>query len=216
MVTSRNERSAKRPHDHEIVLVRHAETPFNIEQRLRGRADPPLSPRGVRQAESLAASFDPFPPAVIVTSPRRRALETGVTIARRQRVAISIDERLDDLDYGAWTGLGPAELRARWPELYERYLHDPARVQFPGGETVVAAQERAWTLVAELARVDRPDRVALVTHDAIIRLVVCKLMGAPIATMHGLTVALASTTGISVSAGEPRIAWLDHELGQEG
>ena len=214
MATTRKQRIAKPPDDHEIVLVRHAETQLNIEQRLRGRADPPLSAHGTRQADTLAASFDGFPPAVVLASPRRRALETASAIARRHRVVLSVEERIDDIDYGAWTGRSADELRAGWPELYERYLRDPASVAFPDGEAMEAVQERAWAVASELARVDRPDRVALVTHDAIIRLVVCRLMATPLATMHALTIGLASTTGISVHGGERRIAWLDHELDQ--
>jgi probable phosphoglycerate mutase len=212
MAASQDERTPKPPQDHEIVLARHAETQLNIEQRLRGRADPPLSPRGLRQAEALAASFDASPPAVVVTSPRRRALETAAAIARRHRVPISVEPRLDDLDYGAWTGRTPDELRAGWPELYEQYLRDPGTVGFPDGETILAAQERAWGVITELAHVDRSDRFALVTHDAIIRLIVCTLLGSPLASMHGLSIGLASTTGLSVHAGKMRIAWLDHEL----
>ena len=205
-------RIPKPAQDHEIVLIRHAEAQLDVDQRLCGRADPQLSPRGLRQAEALAASFDRSSPAVIVTSPRRRALDTATALARRHRVAISVEARLDDIDYGAWTGHTPDELRAGWPELYERYLHDPASVQFPEGESITAVQARAWTAVAELAHVDRPDRFAVVTHDAIIRLVVCTLLAAPLATMHGLSIGPASTTGVSVRGGEPRIAWLDHEL----
>jgi probable phosphoglycerate mutase len=208
MVTARREVTTTRPYDHEIVLCRHAETQLNIEQRLRGRADPPLSPHGVRQAEALAASFDAAPPAVVVSSPRRRALETAVTISRRHRAPVAVEPRLDDIDYGAWTGMSHDELRKDWPELYERYLHDPASVEFPSGETVAAVQERALALVGEIAALDRHAHVALVTHDAIIRLIVCRLLGAPIATMHQLAIGLASTTGLVVRDHEPRIAWL--------
>ncbi|HEY1550971.1 MAG TPA: histidine phosphatase family protein [Kofleriaceae bacterium] len=196
-------------HARELVLVRHAQTHLNVEQRLRGRADPPLSEIGREQAASVAAAFDLVSPSVIITSPRRRAVETATMIAHRQGVAVETDARLDDIDYGKWTGMAVPELRAQWPVLFDRYLHCPNEVSFPNGESVLDAQARAWELIRDLASTERLERIALVTHDAIIKLIVCRVLGAPLSAIHHLAVDLVSTTGLGVRDHELAIDWFN-------
>jgi broad specificity phosphatase PhoE len=173
------------------------------------RADPPLSKRGLRQAAALAARLDDEPPAVLVTSARRGPVDTGDAIARRHGIVASADPRLDDADYGAWTGLDEAARRARWPTLHEQYLRAPEGMVFPGGEALAAVQARAWDIVTEMSASDRFERVVLVTHDAILRLIVCRILGAPLATMHDMRFGFASTTGLRVRDRVPVIEWLD-------
>ncbi|HEY1550961.1 MAG TPA: histidine phosphatase family protein [Kofleriaceae bacterium] len=176
---------------------------------LRGRTDPPLSNRGRQQAAALAAWFDDPSPTMLVTSPRRRAVETGDPIARRHGVAMTIDPRLDDLDYGGWTGRDDVGLSGGWPALYEQYLRTPEHVVFPGGEAVTGAQERAWQIMMELSSIDRSERVVVITHEAILRLIVCRVLHVPLAKMHDMRFAPASTTGFRVRAGAPVVEWLD-------
>lgn len=198
------------PDDAELILlVRHAETQLNVERRFRGRLDPPLSEEGERQAGCLADAFSADPPVVLVSSPRRRALQTATAMVRTLCTAVSVDRRLDDVDYGEWTGLTLADARQTWPDLVATYLADPASVRFPGGETLGAAQDRAWSLLADLATARPAGTIALITHDAIIRLLVCRALGAPLSAVHHLAVDLASTTGLVLSRSATHVAWLN-------
>lgn len=193
----------------QIFLVRHAETELDVQGRFRGRLDPSLSPRGLAMVETVALAFVHAPPTLVVASPQRAAMESAAAVAAHVRRSFSVDPRLDDIDYGAWTGLTLSEVRHRWPALFEEYMLDPARIRFPGGEQLVAAQTRAWAVVQELA--ERPDCpcAMLVTHDAIIRLIVCRLLGAPLSAIHRIAVGLASTTVIDVATGSPVLQWLN-------
>ena len=60
--------------DQSIYLVRHGETAFNADGRLRGLADPDLNAAGLGQAKSLASAFASARTSIMVSSPLLRAV----------------------------------------------------------------------------------------------------------------------------------------------
>ena len=75
-----------------LVLVRHGQTDANARGLLLGRADPPLSELGRRQAEALAALVPGA--ARVVASPLIRTVETASAFGR----PVEIDDRWIELD----------------------------------------------------------------------------------------------------------------------
>ena len=63
--------------DQSIYLVRHGETAFNADGRLRGRADPDLNAAGLGQAKSLACAFASARTSIMVSTPLLRAVHRG-------------------------------------------------------------------------------------------------------------------------------------------
>jgi broad specificity phosphatase PhoE len=108
-----------------LYLVRHAEPVLT--GRLLGRTDPPLSRRGVTQAENLH-----LPEAPIFTSTLRRATETARLAAHNKPfTALSA---FDEISYGAWDGLTWDQIEQRYPDLALRKLENWLGVTPPGGE----------------------------------------------------------------------------------
>jgi len=175
-----------------VLLVRHGETALNAEGRFRGRADVPLTARGLQQAGAVAQSLVPLAPATVVSSPRLRARQTAEPIARSMRAAVLVDDRLDDVDYGEWTGLTRAEVVSSWPAQYALWLEAPERLRVPGGERVGGVRDRVWSALCEIAGRGQP--AIVVTHDACVRLAIVAFLGAPTASMHVIRVDLASRT----------------------
>jgi broad specificity phosphatase PhoE len=68
----------------------------------------------------------------------------------------------------------------------------------PGGETLREVQERAWAL-AEGWRRERPDgEVVAVTHNFVIRALVCRALGLPLAEFRRLRHGLAARTILEI------------------
>lgn len=147
-----------------LVLVRHGESTWVAEGRFQGRADPPLSQLGVRQAalvaDRLARRDDrtalPIPtgnPTHIWHSPLRRAAQTAQIIADHQPTAVPLEpsERLTEIAQGEWEGVLLADVQARWPDELAAWRQSPARAHAPGGESLVEAAERVRTGLAEIA-----------------------------------------------------------------
>jgi probable phosphoglycerate mutase len=137
---------------------------------LQGRADRSLSAQGRAvvggwRVPALLAD------AVWVTSPLQRARETAALLGRG---GCPVDERLIEMDWGAWEGRRRDDLLA---EAGARLDRNPLGRDFrpPGGESPreVAARLKPW--ISEIARAGRP--VAAVTHRGVIRALYAEATG---------------------------------------
>jgi len=146
----------------DLILTRHGQAAAD-DVMLGGRLDLPLTAGGRAEAEALARRLNGVRIDRIFSSPMARALETAQVIATT--LAIDVDERLRELDYGRWEGLTHAEIEARDPELWGRWEYDPASTHAPGGESGddVAVRLRGF-LVDLLASVSASGEAARRRH----------------------------------------------------
>lgn len=160
-----------------VVLVRHAETEESARGRCYGRLDVQLSPLGLRQAQALAASLADIALAAVYASRLSRALDTARPIAAAQGLEPVVLAALGELDFGEVEGLSYDEIEAERPELFRAWMDDPARVIFPGGESLADLRARVLPALAELrARHDR-EAVAVVAHGGVVRVVLAEALG---------------------------------------
>ncbi|MCW5831466.1 MAG: histidine phosphatase family protein [Labilithrix sp.] len=193
-----------------IVLARHGQSTYNVERRYRGRADPPLDATGVRQVERLGEAVALFEPTAIYTSPRRRTQSTAAAVAHATGLASAVREDIDDLDYGWWTGKTPDDVEAEWPAEHGLWLNAPEKLTLPGGEAVAAAQARLWNAVLALGAAHPRQTIVAVTHDVAVRLIVCSVLAAPLASIHAIRIETASTSAIELGRSRTRLAWLNN------
>src|SRR5436309_15923527 len=66
-----------------LLLVRHAESQGNLERRLQGRREFPLTERGFAQAHALAERLVPLPLSAVYSSPVGRAMQPPEVIAAK-------------------------------------------------------------------------------------------------------------------------------------
>jgi broad specificity phosphatase PhoE len=81
----------------QLLLVRHA---LPLRSEPGQGADPDLSPEGIEQAKRLPDALERFPITRLVSSPQRRALQTGQPVSDALGIPIDVDERLAEYDYG--------------------------------------------------------------------------------------------------------------------
>lgn len=150
-----------------LLLIRHAAVDGG-EDVLWGRTPGVrLSRDGRREALRLAQLLAHRGIRQIVTSPQRRAIETAAVIASAANAALRVDDRLDEFDFGEWTGRGFTELEhdARW----QRFNHERTAAVAPGGESVASFAARVKDGLASAAAADGEPVVAIVTHAEVIR-----------------------------------------------
>ena len=153
-----------------IYLVRHGRTAFNAAGVLRGHADVPLDEVGRSEAERLGAMFSAVPLALVVTSPLARAYGTAEPIARSSGLALEVDERLVDRDYGPFTGMPPEDAGLGAGQL---------TTSPPGVETAGSVTARASAALGEIAARlagQASKAAAVVAHDVVNRLVLAALV----------------------------------------
>ena len=87
-----------------IIIVRHGQTDWNVENRFQGHTDIPLNDTGQAQVEKSALVLASLRPNRLVTSDLLRARETAAAIAKRCGLPVTIDPDLRET-YGAdWEG----------------------------------------------------------------------------------------------------------------
>lgn len=134
-----------------IYLIRHGQTEWNLETRLQGGKDSPLTERGRRQAEALALSLNKTPPVFLFASPLGRASKTADMIAKGYDIPVQTDERLAELRCGAAEGLTLSDIDERWPGLRAARDLDKWNVPWPDGESYRDVDERLSGFVAEIS-----------------------------------------------------------------
>jgi broad specificity phosphatase PhoE len=151
----------------ELLLIRHGETDWNREGRFQGHADPPLNDLGRAQGRELAASLRGEQVAAVYASPLRRAFETAELLAATRGLTAVAVEGLREVDVGSWQSLTRAEVEARFPEQFRRWIDYGQG--WDDGETYEKMGERVIAALGELAARHESERIMGVTHGGPIR-----------------------------------------------
>jgi alpha-ribazole phosphatase len=158
-----------------LYLLRHGETEFSREDRFCGQLDVPLTDDGRRMAACFAEAYGDLPWRAIVTSTRARTYETALPLAARADLPIRRDARLDEMFFGGWQGLSKPEIAARDPEAFAHWSRNPGGGP-PGGEIPAAVAARAAAAIADLDDEPGEGHVLVVSHKAVIRILLCLLL----------------------------------------
>jgi broad specificity phosphatase PhoE len=161
----------------EIYLVRHGQTRWNKEQVFRGTSDVPLNESGQEEARLTAKALRTRPVSAVYTSPLVRASETAGAIAGAHDLEVENLEGLRDICFGEWQGVSHTVVMERYPGLYRRWLEEPHRVMFPGGDSLRTVQSRAVKAVKRTVLGHPEDTIVMVSHRVVNRVLICGLVG---------------------------------------
>jgi len=160
----------------EIILARHGETEWNVEEIFRGRIDIELNETGIKQAELLAEYLSEVKIEAIYSSPLKRALRTAEVIASHHKLAVEIAPGLIDFNYGKWQGLPHQEVKDKYNELYTEWTSRPDKVKIPAGESLNDVRKRAIGVVDEVTA-KYEGTVVMVSHRVVNKVLICALLG---------------------------------------
>lgn len=154
------------------LLIRHAESAWNEHfgaSRIDvGWPDPPLTARGIEQAQTAAERLRAEDIRRVITSPYRRTLQTASIIAGALGLPITLDPSVRErCAFSCDQGTAPGELARLWPELDFTGLDE----LWWGGviESWTSLAARCAAFRARLGRAADRDRVCVVTHWGFIR-----------------------------------------------
>ncbi len=161
---------------YKLVLIRHGESTWNLENRFTGWTDVPLTPTGVAQAQqagqlikAAGLEFD-----IAYTSVLQRAIWTlWHTLDRMDRTWLPVvnDWRLNERHYGALQGLNKADMARQYGDAQVLQWRRSYDVPPPALEPGDARSERADLRYAALA----PQQVPLTEclADTVARVLPC-------------------------------------------
>jgi probable phosphoglycerate mutase len=189
-----------------VLLVRHGETPWNREGRYQGRTDIALSDEGRAQAQRLGERLANVRIARAIASPLSRAKATAEAITRATGAQLELDDGLLEISHGAWEGQLASEVERSHAEMFGVWRSAPGRdaPAGPGAETLGDVEARAWPVLARLCAQLGPDETGLlVAHDAVNRVLICRVLGLPLErvwTFRQAPAALNVLSGASLEA----------------
>ena len=174
-----------------LLLVRHGESVWNVEQRIQGHECRGLTAAGHVQAERTAELLAGLVrEAVLVTSDLGRSVDTAAPIAAALGVPARTDAVLRERNFGRWEGMDRADLERVDPERYGRWRAGEDVLAEVGGESDLVLRQRAAGAFAALlglgpdvgdgaGSADGADTVVAVTHGGTIWYGVHELLRIP-------------------------------------
>ncbi|MEV5106169.1 histidine phosphatase family protein [Streptomyces massasporeus] len=163
-----------------LLLVRHGQTVWHAENRYAGISDIDLTDTGRTQAEALGRWAGAHPVDAIWTSPLSRAVATAEPACRALGLTSHSEPHLRECDFGVLEGRTLAEFEAEDPEWAAAYRSDPVAHSFPGAEDPLSAATRGVRALRDIAAAHPGERVLVVAHNTLLRLVLCTLLSIPV------------------------------------
>ena len=147
-----------------LYFVRHGETVWNVENKICGATDSPLTERGHEQAMQTAANILAMgvKADLILYSPLSRAKDTAMHIAEVTGIPAEPEPRLFEQCFGKYEST-PRDGQEFF-EMKQKFLY-----RFDGGESMFQLAQRIYNLLDELKE-DGGDYI-LVAHNGIARVV---------------------------------------------
>jgi broad specificity phosphatase PhoE len=160
-----------------LYLIRHGATNLSAEDRFSGGTEIDLSDEGRWQATCLANRLADDHIVAIYSSPMRRTVETASIVCQRYAFTPQMREGLREIHHGRWETMSRAEVETQYPDEYAAWQEDPFTFAPQGGESGVMVMARALPVIREIVLKHVGQSVAVVSHKATIRLVLCSLLG---------------------------------------
>jgi broad specificity phosphatase PhoE len=157
-----------------LFAIRHGATEYSRDRRFTGSRDVPLTTDGRLQAEAVAQALAGHPVAAVYTSPRERARVCADLIAKPHRLEPRVEPDLREMSFGAWEGLGRAEVPPRDAEVWRL---SPHLITPPGGESLDAVAARVRATLDRLIAAHAGQTAIVVTHAVVVRLIVLAALG---------------------------------------
>jgi broad specificity phosphatase PhoE len=159
-----------------LIVVRHGETFYNMEDRLTGQADIPLSPLGERQAERVGAYLAGEKLDGIVSSDLQRARVTALAIAAHHGLVVQEDPDIREIALGNWEGMLSSEVAVLEPELMAKWQANSSLFAPIGGETLIQLHVRIVRALDRWSMRYPTGTVVWVAHGGLIGVLICHLL----------------------------------------
>ncbi|MBL8826108.1 MAG: histidine phosphatase family protein [Planctomycetaceae bacterium] len=148
-------------------LIRHGESAYNVEGRIQGQANVPLTELGRKQALALGNAFRDQQFDALFSSPLDRAYHTAEPVAAALELPIQTDDRLKELNAGVFQGLVWNEIVAQHPEAAARWKSLDPDYRIPGGESRRDLVQRALAVIESIRSLGHK-RVVIVAHGGLL------------------------------------------------
>jgi 2,3-bisphosphoglycerate-dependent phosphoglycerate mutase len=163
-----------------LVLLRHGESQWNLENRFTGWVDVPLSPKGIEEAKSAGEKLREMKFHRAFTSVLMRANETLRIVLEaigQTGIPIEKDKALNERMYGELQGLNKAETAQKYGDAQVKVWRRSYDVRPPGGESLKDTAERALPYYEKMIKPHllKGETIIIAAHGNSLRALVMEL-----------------------------------------
>ena len=177
-----------------LYLLRHGETRYNRENLGLGRANIGLTKVGKRQSELATASLKGVIFDAIYSSPLSRAAYLADLVARDGNRTVKMIDALMEMDVGKTEGMKLLDVRDLFPIFIKEWSGpNKIHVAMPGGESLIDIEVRVESVLDDFKSF-KEGNIAIVAHNFVLRILICKLLGLSVSAFNSFVLDLASIT----------------------
>lgn len=163
-----------------LVLLRHGESQWNLENRFTGWVDVPLSPKGIEEARRAGEKLRGFTFDRAFTSVLSRANDTlriVLEVLGQTTIPIAKDKALNERMYGDLQGLNKAETAKKYGDAQVKIWRRSYDVRPPGGESLKDTAERVLPYYEQMIKpyLLKGETIIVAAHGNSLRALVMEL-----------------------------------------
>jgi len=162
-----------------LVIVRHGETEWNVQNKATGQLDSPLTPKGIRQAHAIADRLLRFSFTTVYSSDLGRAVQTANIIAEVCGKKVIFDPQLREWNMGIFEGLTVSEMHKKFPQYRQDYERIGFEYVIPEGESLRQCRDRGCRVLNAIAERHLDETVMAIAHGCLLMVFFEMVLGLP-------------------------------------
>jgi len=178
-----------------LQMLRHGETTTS---GFRGSLDDGLTEHGWSQMRAAVATAGPW--QRLVSSPLQRCARFAEQLAAERGLPLEQVADLRELHFGRWEGRTALQLMETDERGLGLFWEDPYAFTPPEGEPVQAFADRVFAALHRLQRDHDGERVLLITHAGVMRLVLAHARGLAPRQLLQVEVPHGALLGVDIDA----------------
>lgn len=167
-----------------IYITRHGQTEWNLERRLQGWRDAPLTELGERQAKALGKRLRKINFDRVYCSPLGRTRKTAeIALDGENNTEIIFDERLKEINMGEWEGMKSEKVEEEYPEYYDNFWNSPDKYEPRTGESFYEIKDRIVEALEDIIEEDSEETILIISHGCASKIILSYFEGRPLSDL---------------------------------
>ncbi len=162
-----------------IFIVRHTETVGNIEKRLTGRQDYPLTKKGEKLVVYLTKELQNIKFNAIYSSTSGRAVTTVEPLAKINNLPVIQSENLCEMFFGDYDGWKWKDVNKIQPEIKANQNRINEIYGIPHQETMQEVANRMYKYITQLSKENQGKTILIGSHGIAVEAFLRKIVNLP-------------------------------------
>jgi probable phosphoglycerate mutase len=161
-----------------LYITRHGQTEWNVQSRMQGWADSPLTVTGVEAATQLGKRLQDVPLDAVYSSTSGRTVHTAQLILGERTTPLIQKEDLREINVGEWQGMLSTDIERDFSDQLKTYYEHPSQFKPTSGESFHQLKERVLRAIEDIAAAHPNGHVLIVTHGVVKKCLINHFTGA--------------------------------------